>query len=274
MSMLGERRLGATLVEILVAIGLAALLAALGGSALVGVERRQRASRSEGDGRRAVRQAVSVLGEELRGVDSVTVRSDSEIELLTLVGTSVVCDQTSAEIVVPSASAAGGLPYSTWREDAATGDLVAVFDVGSARWWYAVAQRIASASSDACPPATGLSSAIDSVRFRPVRVLLDRRLPASIGVGAPLRVLRRGRYYLSRGTDGRWAMSYRRCPAPDRCLAGQPVTAPLAPRGDGGLSFSLTPDRVALNVTARAPRRANGASGDSVRITMVVGRAP
>jgi hypothetical protein len=270
----GSGRRGATLAELVVALGLAALLYALGGVALLTVERRQREGSASGAGRRAVREAITLLGEELRGVDSLTLRGDTAVDLLATVGTSVLCARTTDAVVLPPAAAESGLPFSSWRAEADVADVVALFDADAKRWWYAAADSVAVAPAGACPSASGLVSARDSAnRLGSVRLRLDRLLPAAVAVGAPVRVLRRGRYLIHRGADGGWGLAYRRCTAAG-CAAAQPVTGPLAPASEGGLSFALSSDSSLLAVAVRAPRRASGAPGDSLRVAMAVVRAP
>lgn len=271
----GSRRRAATLAELVVALSLAALLYALGGVALLTVERRQRQASAVGAGRRAVHETIAVLGEELRGVDSLTLRGDTAVDLLAMVGTSVVCARTAAAVVLPPATAESGLPFTSWRVEADVADVVALFDASAAHWWYAAADSVADAPADACSPVTGMVSPRDSAnRVRSVRLKLDRPPPAGVGAGAPVRVLRRGRYLLHRGADGSWGLAYRRCTGAAGCAAAQPVTGPLAPTGDGGLSFALSPDGSRLDIVVRAPRRAGGAPGDSERVAMAVTRAP
>lgn len=266
---------GATLAELLVALSLAGLLYALGAFALVTVERRQREGSASGAGRRAIRETIAVLGEELRGVDSISLRGDTAVDLLALVGTSVVCARTANAIVLPPATAESGLPFTSWRANADVTDVIALFDAATSRWWYAAADSVAEAPRNACRPTTGLASPRDSAdRLRSARLALDRLIPLGVEVGAPARILRRGRYLLHRSADGSWGLGYRRCPGAAGCASAQPVTGPLAPPSENGLSFAFSADGSLLNVAVRAPRRPSGGPGDSLRVAMGVGRAP
>jgi hypothetical protein len=270
----GATRRAASLAELVVALGIAAVLYALGGMALVSVERRQRDARSSGDGRRAVRETISVLAEALRGADSVSLRGDTAVEALGLVGTSVVCATEASGVVLPPAAAESGLPFTAWREAADTADVVAIYDVEAARWWYAGVGSVSDAARGSCLPASGLISPLDSARRLPlVRLTLERPLPASVGPGAPARILRRSRHVLHRSADGGWGLAYRRCTASSPCGGAQPVTGPLASASDGGLGVSFGADSSVLLVTVRAPRRLGGAPGDSARGAFAVVRA-
>lgn len=236
-------RRGAGLAEMIVALTLSAIVSAATVAALAGAERYMRRSRAASDARRTLREAESVLASELRAAasDSVRVRGDTAVDFLGLVGVSVVCVTSGTVLVLPPDVAAGGLPYSSWRASPETGDVVAVFDTASGGAWRTAVVDSASTRTDGagCKPSSGLLSAADSAARRPVmRVVLRSSLDTAAAiVGTPVRVLRNGRYALTRAADGSWSLSYRRCTG-SSCGVAQPVAGPFAAPSDSGLVFT------------------------------------
>ncbi len=261
-------RRGVTLLELIVAFVIAAVVAATSGAALLGAERYRHRAALSGDDRHTVHDAGSVLLAELRGVsaDSLRLRGDTAVEFLGLVGTSVVCVTTGSTIVLPPDIAASGTPFSVWRADAEAGDFVAVFDTLGVGVWRTVSAVSVATKSDGggCVPSIGFRPTADSVAKRAVTVIgLDAPLPASVAAGAPVRVMRRTRYVLFHGTDKSWEMAYRRCDLAGPCAAAQSVVGPLAPPADSGLVFKIAADRSAITATIRAPIRVAGVAPET-----------
>ncbi len=258
-------RRGTTITEMIVALTLSALVSAAAAASLASAERYMRRARATADARRILREAQGVLASELRAApaDSLRVRGDTALDFLGLVGVSVACVSSGNVLVLPPDVASSGLPYTAWRAVADTGDVVAAFDTaGGGAWRTAIVGNVSTLTTGAgCTPSTGLISAVDSAARRPVtRLQLRSAFTAPLQPGAPVRVLRSGRYALTRAADGSWSLSYRRCSS-SACGAAQPVVGPLAPPADSGLRFTtvLAESRVeaalrALPVAPNAPR--------------------
>ena len=261
-------RCGAGLVEMIVALVLAAIVSAAGASALAGAERYARLARGEAAARRTLRDAQAVLASELGAAasDSVRVRGDTAVDFLGLVGVSVVCVSSGAVLVLPPDVASTGYPYSSWRASPEPGDLVAVFDSSSGGVWHAAIVDTATTRTDGagCTPSSGLLSAADSVARRAVqRVVLKTALaPTAARVGSPVRIVRSARYALTHSGDGSWSLSYRRCDG-FSCGAAQPVAGPLAQPRDSGLVFAQEAGGGGLNARLRTPPPAAGAPQQS-----------
>ena len=269
-----KSRRGAGLAEMIVALTLSAIVSAASATALKGTERYMRRARATADARRMLRESAAVLGSELRAAaaDSVRVRGDTAVDFPGLVGVSVVCVASGNVIVAPPDIAASGFPYSAWRAAPEAGDLLAVFDTAGAGAWRTTPIDSATTPSNGagCKPSSGLMSAADSAARRPVtRIVLRSPLVPAPVVGAPLRVVRSGRYALTRAADGSWSLSYRRC-APAPCGPAQPLAGPFAAPSDSGLVFSNVASEGRLEITMRSLPPAGSIPGESavLRVTL------
>jgi hypothetical protein len=85
------------------------------------------------------------------------------------------------------------------------------------------------------------------------RLVLRDPLADDVRLGAPIRVMRRGRLALYHAGSGDWMLGWRRC-AYDNASCGsvQPVAGPLATRSNGGLRLRLK-GAGSLLVNARTP---------------------
>ena len=235
-------RRGASLAEMIVALTLTAIVSTAGVAALSSAERYITRSRAASEARRTLREAESVLATDLRATspDSLRVRGDTAVDFLGLVGVSVLCASSGGVLVLPPEVSTGGHPLSSWRAAPEAGDLLALFDTADGgRWRLAVVDSASTRADGAgCTPSTGLISAADSVARRAVTRVVLRSTPGAAGVvGAPVRVMRAGRYALTRSGDGSWSLSYRRC-AGASCGTAQPVVGPLAAPADSGIVFT------------------------------------
>ena len=249
-------RKGTTVAELVIAFALAALLAALGGTALVATERHVRNAVAGSADRRTLREAQSVLAAELRttAAEEITLRGDTAADFLGVVGLSVACVSSGTLLVLPGSISTNGPPFTTWRSTATAGDLIAAFDTTPPAVWRTA--RVDSVTSHpdgaGCGSSTGLRTPADSIAHRAVtRLRLDRGL--DVGTGAPVRILRAGRFMLHRGSDKSWSLAYRACDALGVCGSAQPVVGPLATARDSGLSISVSGTDPVLIVSVRAP---------------------
>jgi hypothetical protein len=174
--------------------------------------------------------------------------------------------------VLPPDVASGGLPYTSWRASPEAGDLVAAFDTaGGGAWRTALVDSVTTRTDGAgCRPSSGLLSTADSATRKPVtRLRLHTSLSLSVPVGAPVRVLRGGRYALTHSGDGSWTLSYRRCTG-SSCGTAQPVAGPLAAPADSGLRFTSVAGESRIEAALRAPASDPGAPRESVTLRITV----
>ena len=216
------RRAGSSLVELLVALGLTAvLLAAATGSML----RQQRAARwvgALGAAESQTSHALRLLPEELASLDAAAgdvvsgQASDSMLELRAVVASSITCDSATAFVtLVPDAAAAPPLGGSARAP--APGDTL--WYHADSLGWRARAILAASPVASACriPSASSAST---------VRLTVDA--PLDVAGGTPLRVTRHERWVVYRATDGRWYLGVRDWNvAAARFNASQPVAGPF-----------------------------------------------
>jgi len=214
-------RAGSSLVELLVALGLAAvLLAAATGSML----RQQRSARwvgAFGAVESQASHAVRLLPDELALLDAAAgdvasgQASDSTLELRAVVASAVACD--SATNVVTLAPDAGTLPpLAGISRTIAAGDSLWFLD---SLGWRARGVLAASRVTSGClRPATPSAAT--------TRLALDRAM--DVGGGTPLRVTRHERWLFYRASDGRWYLGFRDWNvAGARFNATQPVAGPF-----------------------------------------------
>ena len=214
-------RAGSSLVELLVALGLAAvLLAAATGSML----RQQRSARwvgAFGAVESQASHAVRLLPDELALLDAAAgdvasgQASDSTLELRAVVASAVACD--SATNVVTLAPDAGTLPpLAGISRTIAAGDSLWFLD---SLGWRARGVLAASRVTSGClRPATPSAAT--------TRLALDGAM--DVGGGTPLRVTRHERWLFYRASDGRWYLGFRDWNvAGARFNATQPVAGPF-----------------------------------------------
>ena len=273
-------RRGLSLVELITALVVLAVVLALIVRSAVFHERFQRETASARTGTRSARQAVTILAAALgsAGVGDLEPRAitDTSVELVTLVGSGAACANGPSLVV--------GLPlrpqdaWASFTGSPRPGDSVLVFDESRAppQW---KATRLAGVDPGGAPCA--LSGAL------PVETL---RLEAWLDLGpiVAFRVVRRTRFSLYRSSDGQWYLGMR-----DWNLASggfnaiQPVAGPLAAldrrAGRTGLHLGFLdsagrelPLPTALEAGARVLRVAawGALGGDSAYRVIGLGRAP
>jgi type II secretory pathway pseudopilin PulG len=216
------RRGGTTLVELLVALALCAvLLAAASGSLL----RHQRSAHRVGALAAAesqTRHALRLLAGELAALDPAAGdiapgATDSTLELRAVVASALVCDSAdSAGTLAPVGG--GATPLGGLARAPAPGDTLWYHTSDSLGWRARAVLAVARTSAACAAPATA-SGATD-------RLTLDA--PVGAGGGTPLRITRRERWVVYRASDGRWSLGVRDWSvAAARFLAPQPVAGPF-----------------------------------------------
>lgn len=242
MSLSRRARRGLTLIELAVTLALIGIIGAAIGATLM---RQQRFYRGAGEllqARESVRDAMEVLSADLRGLavaDTVRLLADSAMEFFATVGSSVVCRAgAGTDVVLPAVSPSGNT-LTSFLTQPDTGDLAYLYAAATGRWER---RRIAgfgpATTRLECDHPAGFGSLAAG---RALSLTLTEPLPPEIGVAAPVRFVRRGRYSLYHGSDGEWYLGYRRCDAigPSQCGAVQPLSGPYQP-------YSPSPDRTGL----------------------------
>src|SRR5687768_11014852 len=240
-------RPGITLIELVVALTLFSVVAAIMLTMLRGQQRFHAGSLEIIDTRRSVQQATALLYGELRAASSADLYSisDSAIAFRTTIAASHLCglDSTRASITVPSTRTTRAAPLSMFRALPRAGDSLLVFDSGEApepdddRWHPHV--LVADAASAVCQTRPhGLAS--NAIEASGIAFQVAPPLAGSIVIGVPLRFFRPASYSLYRGTGAAWMLGYSTCAA-GTCTARQPLSGPYLPfasGGEGGVAFS------------------------------------
>ena len=287
-------RHGSSLIELLVALPLVALLTAVAVQLLLHVHRDVIATDGALGATRELRHGANILAGEWRGLrnsDLVT-WTDTSVEFRATVGLGVVCNAQQPRNTVAllerddassPASSNGNTPAAAiWNQSVQPGD--------SAQLWFAgpspadtlttgFAQIQSSGLATACQ-----GSALQGVSLgNALRLTLTDTLSSAPAVGTPVRITRRTRYSLYRSSDGDWYLGRK-----TRGASGwdviQPVAGPLLAPGDSGVAFSVldslnSPIRgllpsanqraVRMHALLRAPARVGRSSPASVRTDSV-----
>ena len=229
-----DRRAGATLVELVVSLTLAAIVL---GTATASVLRQHRTTRvvtGEAAASAQLRAATGALSAELgvlsgAGGDLAPGEArDTALQLRALVVTGIACDDgMAAATFAPDDE---GNPEALWGNAPRVGDSL---------WWYAPQSTPAwrgapIVSSDSVfVPCLSAGSAAGPARRVAISGVAD-----TIPVGAPLRVTRPARYSFYRSGDGSWQLGIRDWIAGDHFGAPQPVAGPFLLRsGDRRSAF-------------------------------------
>lgn len=239
--MTSARRPGFTIVELLVAMVLFALVM---GAAMQVIVRQQRFYRGAGElleMRAGLRQGVSLLTSDLRAIypadGDVYEWTKSKIGFRSVTGSSIVCLMPSTTtIVVPPATLIQNNTLTTWLTAPVVGDSVLIYDEGREVGndddvWRRY--RITGVSTvngvNACLPASGYTVAGD---LKPsTRFTLSAALSSTIVTGAPMRFYRRVDYGIYQASDSLWYLGASDC-LPGRtpeCSTYQPVSGPYRP---------------------------------------------
>lgn len=255
----GVRR-GFTLVELLVALPLAALVAASAALLLVQQARHIRSGEARGRGVRELRHARLVLETDLAALraDDLLIVSDSLLEFRAQLGVGIVCDIDISGALVVVAGDSGG----SWVGGARAGDQVTVWNWPAEVGAMPVALSATVRSAPVTMPAGICGPLPDSSTLQRRWKLDIGGLPPSARVGgAPFRLQRFTRYsHYRSGTH--WWLGRR-----TRDLTGWDVVQPLA----GPLQSAA---RRGMRVRAIDRGGADATAGDSVKALRIELRAP
>jgi hypothetical protein len=241
-------RKGTSIVELIVALTLGAVVVMTFATTVVGQRRSERALANAAAHAGAADEAARVLSSLIARAatsDSFVFRSDTALEWFTAVGVSMSCAAGGDSIVLPDSASS-----SWWESWPDTGDAV---DAQDAAGNWTRHEIIGIRSRTAGTTCGGPQHAVVV------------RAPHGLGVAPLVRVARRMRFMLYRGTDGAWWLGERTCTFahPVLCGAAQPVAGPLAPPPTG-LQFVLDSTRGVMTVSIRTP----GGPGRTVSVVI------
>jgi type II secretory pathway pseudopilin PulG len=196
-----------------------------------------------------LREGRLALTTDIRGTaitaDTLRLLSDSAFEFFSTIGSSVVCGVSGQVAALVPTDLTNGIFLSSIPLPPDTGDLLAAYSridsiPGTRRWIRFRISAVATApASTACPATSGFTNSADAQKPG-YRISLVGSTADLFG-GAPVRILRRGRYSLYKSSEGEWYLGYKRCNAVAAgCSAIQPVSGPYLPYSaatGGGLRF-------------------------------------
>lgn len=245
MTLMSQRR-AATLVELILGIAVAMFVVALSVSHVVRHQRVYDVLAAALDLRTRLRDGSDIVAADLRGSsplgDSLLVASDTAVEFYSAIGASTVCASLPPNrITLPPDTLPSGRTLSSWVVTPDSGDYVVMFvdsAASSGAGWRRA--RIVSfsdiATSTGCPASVGLLSPGDiSAGGRSYEVTFAPTASIDAHRGTPVRIVRRVRYSIYRGGDGKWYLGYRRCTG--GCSAIQPVSGPYESHSGAPMSF-------------------------------------
>ncbi|MEQ1691054.1 MAG: hypothetical protein ABMA00_07215 [Gemmatimonas sp.] len=279
-------RQGLSLVEVLVALPLIALLGVVAVRLLLAVYQQTLQVEGAIGAAREVRHAASVLAAELRVIRPVDLVawSDTAVEFEGTVGVGITCawHPGRTQLLLLGADSATRLPdalSTTWNQPPQPGDRVGYWLAGasptdSLRAAEGTVRAIASSQDCAQSPL------IRSRTLATLRLTLLDSIAGNVATGTPVRVTRRTRFSLYRAGDGDWYLGRR-----TRSAIGwdvvQPVAGPLQSARDRGLELHVHDQQGSLldstaaaaatraSIVLRAPRRSGRASPRIVTVDSV-----
>ncbi len=199
-----------------------------------------------------LRDGELALMTEIRGTavggDTLRLLSDSAFEFFSTIGSSVVCTVSGQTMALVPADMSSGIYLSSLPIPPDTGDLIVAYSrpdsiTGGRRWIrYRIAAVASAPAASVCPATTGFTNSADAQKPS-YRVTLIGSI-SDLATGAPVRIIRRGRYSLYKSSEGDWYLGYKRCNAVAAgCSTIQPISGPYLPFSTatgGGLQFRYT----------------------------------
>ena len=243
-------RRGFTLIEIMIVV---VLLGLVMGTLMTVIVRQQRFYRNASqimDSRSQIRQAVTILPVDLRGISTVggdiLALTDSAVEIRATYGSSVICDKFAGDSMsfAPTGALAanGGNVLTSFLTTPAIGDTLFVYDtatVAIASPW--VIHRVTAVSTTTsaltCGVLSGYTALGDAAKTKTV-VRVSPVLAATEIKGSPVRFTRRVRYDIYQAGDSKWYLGYNQYT--NGAWAGiQPVSGPYLPYTTDTLTSGL-----------------------------------
>lgn len=201
--------MGTTLVELMVALPIAAVIGAIAVSLLVNNHKLHRRVSAQTEITRELRQAAAVLASEIRPLSAsdLIAWTDTSIELQSLAGSGIVCARPSNTTVDMLPLGGSDALRTAWFSTPQAGDDVYATAADSSVWPQDAPWRSARLTTTASAPTSQcttepLMTRGNAAAFSPVRLTLSSHL--SPAIGSLLRITRRTRYSLYKASDGLW----------------------------------------------------------------------
>ena len=247
----GRARHGFTLVELLVALVLLAVVGGTLGTLLVSQYRIFNRTRGATQMQRDLRTGLGLLPMDLRGASragsDLTVLTDTAIALRATIGSSIVCSRPTVGVIALPPLNGARADLTQWHTQPRTGDIALVYDESDRTgpeddlWRPFIILSMTTTNSN-CTGAPFTDPTNEPVASKPRWLLtLSGNPPATVVAGMPIRFLRPTRYSLYRpGTDAdAWYLGYSEL-VQGMWTATEPIAGPFeAPRGNtSGVRFA------------------------------------
>jgi prepilin-type N-terminal cleavage/methylation domain-containing protein len=236
-------RRGFTLVELLVTLTILGVLGGMLAQMMLNQQRFFQRVAEQSDVRRELRTALSILPAELRSLSSsggdLTALTDQAIEFRGLIGASVVCARPAAQqLDLPPVNLAHH-ELTSWYTDPVPGDTLYAFDEGTSAGaeddsWVPLRITSIELTAATCLGAPFADVVRDAGKSR-FRVTVAEATPATVAIGAGVRLYRHMRYELTQGSGSRWFLS--RSEYSGGWSAPTLISGPYRTPTDGGMQF-------------------------------------
>lgn len=224
-----HQRRGMSLVELIIALATATLIATVATATIVRDRRLHHHLDTAISIQANTRDANSILTTTLRATntsDTLPLVSDTAIELRTVLGAATLCDSaTPGTTTLTIAPETGSPPLTSIVSTPEPGDELALPVRPSTTTIGWTRHTITSARTGAatCDPAwRALATSSVPPASRAIRIATSSPVTRPLAPGTPLRLTRRARLDIYRASDQYWYLGYRRCPG-GSCTSVQPA---------------------------------------------------
>ncbi len=276
-SSLVRTRRGLSLIELMIALTMLAIVGGLLANVLIKQQRFNRALTETADSRARMRDIATILPTDLRGASSIgrdiLTMGLTSMQFRSAIGSSVLCRQPGAGTVIelPPTNLSTGQVLTAWINPPKPGDVAFIYNEGAAAGniddsWsqFTITDTTSAVNSTWCPAGTSpFTLAADNAQRR-YRITLNAAPDtARVRVGAPIRFAREVRYSLFSASDNNWYVGYETCtpsgavgvpgPCVNREILAGPVQAATTDTTTSGLYFLYyRQDGTLLNNAAQA----------------------
>jgi type II secretory pathway component PulJ len=248
MPRLSQRR-GFTIVQLLIALGMAAGLGIVVSRMMLGQQRFYQRTNEQLGLRRELRAALSLVPADLRSVSSVggdlTAFTENSVTFRSVLGVGIVCARTANTVDIPPTNMARN-SLTAWATQPQVGDTLWLFNDSLSRgaeddvWAPRRITSVASANTY-CAGSPFTDATLDAGKLR-WRFQVTPNLPDSVVAGSAIRFTRSSRYELTQqGSTDRWYLArseYLGGAWQQATLVSGPYAAPSS-LGTSGIRFAM-----------------------------------
>lgn len=206
-----RRRRGSTLVELIVALPIAAMIGTVAMALLLDTHKLARRLDSTTEIARELRQAGAVLASEIRplAASDVIAWTDSSLDFHSLAGSGIVCATPAANIIDLLPPNGADALRTSWFASPQSGDDVYSVGADSAivphdGSWRASSLANSSTSGSSLCTSRPLMMLGSNNTSNVIRLTLASGLATRPTLGSPIRITRRTRYSLYKASDALW----------------------------------------------------------------------